>query len=245
DIHLGELIGTIETLAKLGVEAVDFTGGEPLFHPGIKEILLKTVESGIKFGLVTNGTFSPEQGTGPDSLSEIIGKHASWIRVSLDTTNEVLFNKIRRPIAPQYGLPQVLNNIASIIESRERNRRDDFRLGVNCVVDKNHVDSIYDTVETLKKMGVDYVRFSYVSAGKNIQEKLYENAALESIRAEIAKAGTLTCNGFFVIPPADDILRIPAGNEANSVDNSVDTSADNSTDNASRNSNNSGKEFSL
>jgi radical SAM protein with 4Fe4S-binding SPASM domain len=50
-------------------------------------------------------------------------------------------------------------------------------------------------------MGVDYVRFALVSAGKEIQDKLYSKKSLESILTEIDKAKKLTDDSFFIIEP--------------------------------------------
>jgi len=81
------MMNTIEDIAKLGVKAINWTGGgEPTLHPNFNLFISYASHYGLKQGLFTNGY-------------ETIPKEYEfeWIRISL--TDEG-FDKIKKPIVP-------------------------------------------------------------------------------------------------------------------------------------------------
>ena len=199
-----ELISILEELAAQGISAIDFCGGEPLLHPHAEALLSKAVELDLKFGLVTNGTLLS------DALTEIVGRHACWVRFSIDTVDERLFDVTRRPVSSEDSLENVLANIAALLRLRKAINRTDFLIGVNCVVDKRHIKSMYATAKTCKEMGVDYVRYALVNAGKSIQDRLFAGDTIALIMKEVERAKTLVDDSFFIIDPDPSLQLAPA-----------------------------------
>lgn len=195
-----DLIYILEELNTLGIRAYDFCGGEPLYYPHSKELLNAAANLGVKYGLVTNGTMI----TG--SILELVANHACWVRFSIDTIDEKLFKKTRRPISEQFGSNYVLKNLSSLVSRRKELKRNDFLIGVNCVVDRRHVSSIYDTAFKLKDIGVDYVIYDFVNAGKSIQSRLYNHDHLELIMNEIHRTMELVDESFQIYEPTHESL---------------------------------------
>ena len=99
-IDRGVLLRTLSDFSKLGLEAVNWSGGgEPTLHPNFSEFVLEANRLGFKQGLFTNGYQEiPHQ----DKFS--------WIRVSL--TNQG-FDPIIKPTV-KFGI--CLNHILSYTE---------------------------------------------------------------------------------------------------------------------------------
>ena len=56
-VPLGELKRRVDKLAELGVSIITMSGGEPLLHPDLDELLRHVRRRGIIASLITNGYF--------------------------------------------------------------------------------------------------------------------------------------------------------------------------------------------
>lgn len=90
----------IEDCARLGVGAIEFTGGgEPTVHPDCMDLIALAQDRGIKTGLVTNGVrLKPHPAL----------ERLSWLRLSLDAGTEKTYREIRRSDA----WPQAMRALA-------------------------------------------------------------------------------------------------------------------------------------
>ncbi len=186
----------MELFAKLKIQAIDICGGEPLSHPSIMQIIEAIINKGFKFGLVTNGTYFRED------LWNLIVQNGSWLRFSIDTTNPKLYKDTRKPDSKEFGIEQVKKNIEQAILMREKLMRSDLPIGANAVIDRRHVPYLFKTALDCKGIGLDYLRFSYVSAGEKTQQKLYPDHVLAEIQLEMEKIEDLVCETFQIIPPS-------------------------------------------
>lgn len=86
-INSATMISAIHDMARLGVKAINWTGGgEPILHPDFEKFVYYTSECGLKQGLFTNGyKVIPFQ------------EKFEWIRISLTDKG---FSKIKRPKVP-------------------------------------------------------------------------------------------------------------------------------------------------
>lgn len=191
----GDLLGWIRSLAREGVHAVDVCGGEPLLHPSAADILRAIVDAGLGFGLVTNGT------VWNDRLLRILGDHAVWVRYSVDTMDEDLYRRTRRPRDPAHDLRAVVAHIETLLEHRRATGRRDLRVGANSVVDGRHTPHVLETARRCREMGLDYLRFALVSAGQRVQRQLYPNATLRELLQAIDSAKALEDDTFEVVAP--------------------------------------------
>lgn len=133
----------IRELRKCGVERVRFTGGEPLLHPHIGEILHYALRLGISTSIVTNGTLLGGRG---DAL-RAAGLEAIWI--SLYGSTEAGYRAIAN-IAP---------NVSRLAVAIREFTDVGVRVGLYCAVDLT-VD-VFETslVERLVPSGVTHVKF--------------------------------------------------------------------------------------
>lgn len=143
-----KVIETLECLAYNGTKAIQFTGGgEPLFHPRIKDILLKTKELGLDVALVTNGVLLTEE------LIEII-KDIKWIRISVDAGTAETYTSLRQVKQIQYD--RLIDNIQKLAKVKSK----DTILGIGFVVCKENHWEIFKSAKMFKEMGVDNFRIS-------------------------------------------------------------------------------------
>ncbi len=79
ELSLSEILSTIDELVRMKVFYIGFTGGEPLLHPDLFNIINYTTKAGIRTGITTNGTLIT-----PD-VAKKLRKSGAWlVRVSMD-----------------------------------------------------------------------------------------------------------------------------------------------------------------
>ncbi len=103
-----EIQRTVETLVKMGVRKVRFTGGEPLVRKDIIEIVTNTANTpGVKaVHLTTNGLLFPKY------AEDLLKAGLTGVNISLDSLDEAKFESItRRP-----GLDKVLESIQCALD---------------------------------------------------------------------------------------------------------------------------------
>lgn len=93
----------VKAVAKAGVTKIRITGGEPLMRPNLAELIerLADIREVEDLALTTNGMLLASQ------VSELVAAGLKRINISLDTLNEVTFEKIAR----RSGLQRVLEGI--------------------------------------------------------------------------------------------------------------------------------------
>ncbi len=86
--EIGEIIGLG---AKLGVEKIKITGGEPLLRDDIVDVVVAAMKPGIKeVSMTTNGALLP------DKAHELAEAGLDRVNISLDTIDEEKFSRITR-----------------------------------------------------------------------------------------------------------------------------------------------------
>ncbi|MFH1050408.1 MAG: radical SAM protein [bacterium] len=89
-LKTGDIFNLIDDLANLGVLKIIFTGGEPLLHENIFEILRYTKSKKIDFSLFTNGTLLNE-----DTVLRLKDLNPQSIAVSLDSNHAEIHDMTR------------------------------------------------------------------------------------------------------------------------------------------------------
>ena len=104
-----EIIRVISIVARLGVNKIRFTGGEPLLNKDIVKLVKITSQiPGINsVHLTTNGTLLTEK------INDLKSANLSGLNISLDTLNKEKFERITR----RTGLDTVINSIYSALEA--------------------------------------------------------------------------------------------------------------------------------
>jgi len=74
-----EALRRVDRLAALGTSIVTCTGGEPMLHPGLEEILRRIRRHGMIAGLITNGTFLQ-----PERIERLNDAGLDHLQISID-----------------------------------------------------------------------------------------------------------------------------------------------------------------
>lgn len=135
----------LNDIKKLDICAVHYTGGgEPFIHRNIYEILEKTVENNLEFGMVTNGTLINFERI--DLLKKMF-----WIRISIDASDSEMYCKLR-------GVDE-FNKVIQVINILSLQCPDTV-LGLSFVINLLNYSQIVKFTELAKELKVDNVRFS-------------------------------------------------------------------------------------
>src|SRR5439155_12028745 len=69
----------IDKLAELGTSVVAFSGGEPMLHPNLDELIRHIRARGMMAGLITNGYFLV-----PKRIEQLNGAGLDFLQISID-----------------------------------------------------------------------------------------------------------------------------------------------------------------
>lgn len=101
------LIQLVGEFASSGVRAVVLIGGgEPLAHPGTKDVIALLGAHGIHVGVVTNGTLI-------DRHLDELAQHTKWVRVSVDAGTSETYQVFRPNRAGRSVFQHVIDNMRS------------------------------------------------------------------------------------------------------------------------------------
>lgn len=78
-VPLGDVQAWLQRLAELGTEIVTISGGEPMLHPDIDEIIATIRRHGMITGLITNGYFLQ-----PDRIERLNKAGLEFLQISID-----------------------------------------------------------------------------------------------------------------------------------------------------------------
>lgn len=138
----------IDEAARVGIETVSFSGGEPFVHPDFLELLAHAFGAGIKVQLVSNGTLIREKHL--ELLSQL-----DCLTISIDGT-EAAHDHIRQ----RKGTYQrSLKTLRMLTEQTE------IQWGTNTVMQRDNHDCLYDSFKVLQELGghrYAYCGFSHV-----------------------------------------------------------------------------------
>ena len=143
-----KMMEIIDDMGEMGVKAVTFSGGgEPLVYQYIEESMEKVLELGIDLSIITNGSMLNGR------KAEILA-HAKWVRISIDSI-------IPENYAKNRGISErALGDLLRNIEEFSKIKDDNCEFGVNFVVGKENYKEIEELAVTMKKLGVNHVKFA-------------------------------------------------------------------------------------
>ncbi|HEV2861165.1 MAG TPA: radical SAM protein [Pyrinomonadaceae bacterium] len=105
----------LDKLADLGTSSITISGGEPMMHPAIEEIVRHTRRRGMLVGLITNGYYMT-----PDRIKGLNEAGLQYLQISIDnvTPDEVSKKSLK-------NLDKKLQNLAE---------HADFHVNINSVI---------------------------------------------------------------------------------------------------------------
>src|SRR3990167_9443625 len=138
-------------MVEAGIPAIEITGGgEPFLHPKITEFIRLCGEAKRDIGIVTNGSLLN------DERIELIKQYATWIRISMDSSNPDTHKIIHG--TPGSDFERILNNIKKLLE----NKRDDLILGISFIITPENLDDVENSARLYASLKVNHIRFSGV-----------------------------------------------------------------------------------
>jgi MoaA/NifB/PqqE/SkfB family radical SAM enzyme len=78
-VPLDEMLRRLDKLADLGTAVITISGGEPLMHPGIEEIIARIRRRGMIAGLITNGYLLV-----PEKIRKLNSAGLEYLQISID-----------------------------------------------------------------------------------------------------------------------------------------------------------------
>jgi len=173
EIPRDKILEILDDFKKMGVKAITFSGGgEPLIYPHIIESINKCIENGIDLSIITNGQELKGK------KAEVL-KDAKWVRISLDSSNPVLFSKTRRrPESWFYELEENIKNFVKIKNS-------DCEFGINFVVQEKNANEVYSAVKYFKNLGVNHIKITPVYVPNFLE---YHESLRDKVEEQIKKA---------------------------------------------------------
>src|ERR1700688_1575683 len=81
-VPIGEMYRRIDKLGSLGTAVVTISGGEPLLHPELDDVIRRIRANGMIAGLITNGYFLVAE-----RIQRLNRAGLEWLQISIDNVN--------------------------------------------------------------------------------------------------------------------------------------------------------------
>jgi Fe-coproporphyrin III synthase len=133
----------MDSIRKLGVKWIVFSGGEPLMNPELPEVCTILRSEGIRLTLLTTGLLLKKH-------AESVAEHFDDIIISLDGPPRV-HDAIRRV---QGGFALIETGIRAISHLRA-----DIRITARCTVQKANYKYLFETARAAKLLGLNGISF--------------------------------------------------------------------------------------
>lgn len=130
----------LEDLAKMGVQSVTFSGGEPTLRKDFIYIIRKAKSVGLHVGILSNGSNIDNE------LAKQICMNCDWIRISVDAYDTKTYKEIR-------GLE--LRRVKSSINNLQRfknKHNHSFKIGISYLIQKGNVKGVTNVTDLLKEL---------------------------------------------------------------------------------------------
>lgn len=185
------LLERLAELAQRGLKSVMYAGeGEPLLHPEIGDIVVRTKRYGIDVALTTNGVKLHRE------LIEQCLDCIAWIKVSINAGTPETYSKIHKASPKHFEV--VLENLAYAGEFRKK-KGCDCALGVQILLLPENASEVATLAQRVKDIGLDYLVVKPYSQHPMSKTRLYENFRYNDYLHLKEKLRGLSDNGFQVI----------------------------------------------
>lgn len=180
----------LEIASQKGVKSIMFSGeGEPLLHPRISDMVVRTKQKGIDTAFTTNGSLMT-----PEFLDASL-EYTNWIKISLDAATPETHAKVHGTKAEDYN--RIIENITYAVTSKKKHNYS-CSIGVQILLLPENRNEILTLAKNMKVIGVDYFVVKPYSQGlysKNKPTVDYSN--LDSLEREINRLSDDNFNAVF------------------------------------------------
>ena len=176
---LEEILVDRKELESIGVERIVLSGGEPLLHPNINQIVQHFSNLVEDVVLITNGWLADLS-----KIQVLINYGLTGVAFSIDSVESSILQASRDMTTKQ--IERSLTNFKNISDARNR-KEIGVELGINCVVSSANcsMKSISNLLEWSVSHNLDYVNFNMIFddgySGKNAPKLLLTKAHTNEI----------------------------------------------------------------
>lgn len=145
-----EMKRLVDELKTAGVDAIGFTGGEPLMRTDIFELIAYAKSKNIYTHLSTNATLLT-----PEAAKKLLESGLDSVSISLDSPRPGTHNGIKS-LGNAHEL--AVRGIKNMAAERKNSGRGP-EIGVVTVISRKNIDSVLEMVEFSDKIGADNIGF--------------------------------------------------------------------------------------
>lgn len=155
-LSFAEIQGIVQAAVRLRTMIISITGGEPLLHPEIYQILDLVRDAGISAHMCTNGTLLTEE-----RVAKLARTSLKSVSISIDSSVPALHDQLR---GREGAFQETVAGIARLRAAMPR-----LRININCTISKVNVGTIVELVSLVKDLGCDKISFAPIHT--NLQHK--------------------------------------------------------------------------
>lgn len=175
----------VHDLAAGGTKVVRFTGGgEPLLHPGFRQLAQIPRRLGLRSCVITNGTLLD------DTLDRLLVENLDHVRVSVNAATEATWARIHRPALRANGWREILTHVERMARLREAAGGGARRplIWITYLLLPENAGEIYAAARAVRECGADSISFRSVYHDLSSP---WTDATYRTMSEELARAGEL------------------------------------------------------
>lgn len=142
ELNYSDICKIISKFGMADGKSVQFSGGEPTLHPCIIDILRYTEYSGLKWGMISNGT-----------NCDGIAYHPTWLRFSLDAGTGEVWSSIHNT---EVSFDTTISGISNCIT-----RFPDTTIGGSFITTRYNYKDIVNFTRLCYNLGMSYCRITF------------------------------------------------------------------------------------
>ncbi len=138
----------LSELEELKVSTVTFSGGEPLVRKDFPELVKFARQRGLGVGVLTNGIPLTQQ------TAKVLADNASWVRISIDGSNESIYSDIRKRHGGSGGTSAFEELIQSVelLKREVRNVGNRCKIGFCYTIQRNNAADVADMIRFVRAL---------------------------------------------------------------------------------------------
>ena len=168
-LALSEWVRVLETLWRVGVPHVCFTGGEATLSPHLEPLIEKAEDLGIITGLLTNGRKLADR----EYVRRLCGAGLDHVQITIESHSEMVHDRM---VGAEGAFQETVQGIRNAIA-------DDIYLVTNTTLCALNVEDIERTIDFLHELGVrQFAMNSFINTGRAPKSGLgLDEASLEPV----------------------------------------------------------------
>lgn len=195
DANTEKMKSVLQQIVDLGIESVNFSGGEPLLRPDIFELIHFSEQIGLVSILLSNGLLLPK-------YWQEFGKTGNhYLILSIDTLDPELFKKQRG-----VSFKAAWKGFESALKLRDR--FPDYVINITATVTKSNLEELPNLVERFSSYGVG-IEFSPLhDLGAELKES---NVPLDIVlvQKKISELIEMRASGYLILNSDEYLLHFP------------------------------------